>query len=197
MKKVVLALAIILSFGAISMVQAEEFENVQLELRDYSEIEVPAGTFIPVMAMAEISTAVCNEGYKVRFITTNDLYIKESNVIPKDTYIYGYIEELHEPVVGTNASMRIKLTRMVYADGCEIPMQGYVYTSNGNLIGGGISEPVKWVRMPHYQDRFHYVNLSLRPSHERKMGVHTTIQSGSQQIVVLTAPIYVSHTLIN
>lgn len=196
MKRFVLVLAAILSLGT-PQVLAEEFEDIQLELRDYSEIEVPAGTFIPVMATAEISTADCNEGYKVRFITTNDLYIKESNVVPKDTYIYGYIEELHEPVVGTNASMRIKLTRMVYADGCEIPMQGYIYTSNGNLIGGGISEPVKWVKMPHYQDRFHYVNLSLRPSMERKMGVHTTMQSGSQQIVVLTAPIYVSHTLIN
>ncbi len=196
MKKIFLILTIMLSFAFVPTIQAQEFENVQLELRDYSQIEIPTGTFIPVMTMQEISTATCNEGYKVKFLTTSDLFIRETKVIPKDTVVYGYIEEIHDPVVGTNASMKIKLTKMIYADGCEVPMKGYIYTSNNNLIGGGISEPVKWIKVPHYQSRFRYMNLRMKPSMERKMGIHSTIQAGSAQIVVLTAPMYVSHTLI-
>ena len=73
---------------------AEDLPNVQLPLRDYHGIIIPAGTFIPVMNAQEISTQNCSEGYKVRFVSTNDLFLHDTNIIPKDTTFYGYIEKL-------------------------------------------------------------------------------------------------------
>ena len=49
-------------------VQAEEFEVNTLEMRDYDEIVLPVGSFIPVMTTQEISTETCPEGYKLKFI---------------------------------------------------------------------------------------------------------------------------------
>jgi len=110
-------------------------------LRDYHGIIIPAGTFIPVMNAQEISTQNCQEGYKVRFISTNDLFLHDANIIPKDTVFYGYIEKINDPVIGTNASMKIRISKMAYSDGYELPLKGYLYTSNNNLFGGEYQNP--------------------------------------------------------
>ena len=132
----------------------ETLSNIQLNMRGYDEITLPQGTFIPVLNTQEISTETCPEGYKVKFIATNDLFMYETNIIPRDTEFYGYIEKINEPVVGTNASMKIKITKLVMKDGFEIPIKGYIYSSNGNLIGGELTPPSEWVKMPHYQSKY-------------------------------------------
>ena len=170
-----------------------EISNVQLEMRDYDTIELPAGTFIPVMNAQEISTQYCSEGYKVKFIVTNDLYMHDTNIIPRDTEIYGYIEKINDPVVGTNAAMKIRVSKLVYADGVEVPIKGYLYNANNNIFGGGISAPEKYIKMAQRQQKVYYTTLQVKPSYKRKMGEHTTIQSGSNEIVVLVAPVEMTH----
>ncbi len=181
---------------------AEDLPNVQLEMRNYDEISLPAGTFIPVITTQEISTETCPEGYKVKFITTNDLFMYETNILPRNTELYGYIEKINEPVVGTNASMKIKITKIIMPDGFEIPTKGYLYTSNNNLIGGELTQPSEWVKMPHYQSKFQGIawnyrgaTLQIRPGGKRSMGVHTKIPAGDQQIIILTAPTAITHTI--
>ena len=182
--------------------RAEELPKIQLEMRDYDEITLPAGTFIPVLTTQEISTETCPEGYKVKFIATNDLFMYETNILPRNTELYGYIEKINEPVVGTNASMKIKITKILMPDGFEIPTRGYVYTSNNNLIGGELTPPSEWVKMPHYQSKFQGIawnhrgaTLQIRPGGKRSMGVHTRIPAGDQQIIILTAPTAITHTI--
>ena len=88
MKKFLLILAlIIMPYCA----HTAELPNVQINLRDYHGIIIPEGTFVPVMNTQEISTQSCDEGYKVKFICTNDLFLHDTNIIPKDTEFYGYI----------------------------------------------------------------------------------------------------------
>lgn len=182
--------------------RAEELPKIQLEMRNYDEITLPAGTFIPVLTTQEISTETCPEGYKVKFIATNDLFMYETNILPRNTELYGYIEKINEPVVGTNASMKIKITKILMPDGFEIPTRGYVYTSNNNLIGGELTPPSEWVKMPHYQSKFQGIawnhrgaTLQIRPGGKRSMGVHTRIPAGDQQIIILTAPTAITHTI--
>ncbi len=191
MKKLLILLGILLIPNFTS---STELENIQLEMRDYDTIEIPAGTFIPVMNTQEISTQYCSEGYKVKFIVTTDLYMYDTNIIPKDTEIYGYIEQLHDPVIGTNASMKIRLSKMVYTNGIEVPIRGYLYNANNNIFGGGISEPVKYRKLAQRQQSVHYTTLQVKPVYERKMGKHTTIETGSNEIVVLTAPAQIINT---
>lgn len=181
MKKLLVLLGILL---LSAKVQAAQLPDVQLDLRDYHVITIPQGTFIPVMNTQEISTQTCSEGYKVKFIATNDLYMHETNIVPKDTEFFGYIEKINAPVIGTNAAMKIKISKMVYNDGFEIPVKGYLYTSNNNIFGGGISEPAKYIGMAQRQQRVKRTTIQLRPYGERKMGTHTVIPTGSNEIIM-------------
>ena len=205
MRKVFLILSIISVFCAqnvwaedLQLRSISNMEDVQIDMRGYNAIEVPAGTFIPVMNAQEISTQYCSDGYKVKFIVTDDMYMHDTNIIPKETQIYGYVENIHDPVVGTNASMKIRVSKLVYVDGVEVPIKGYLYHANGNMFGGELSEPVKYRKVAHRQLRMGlYPTLQIKPSYERKMGVHTTIPSGYNGVVVLTAPAEITHTLTN
>lgn len=202
MKKIFLTFILLLGLNCNCF--AAELDNIQLPMRDYDGIELPAGTFIPIINTQEISTEYCPEGYKVKFISTNDLYLHETNVIPKGTEFYGYIEKINEPVVGTHASMKIKVTKLVLPDGFEIPIKAYIYTSNDNLIGGGLTAPAEYVKVPHYQQIFQGrfwshrgPTLQIRPGGKRKMGEHTKVNAGEEGLIMLTAPAYITHTLTN
>lgn len=172
----------------------------ETQLRDYDGIELSAGTFVPVINTAEVSTLNCDEGFPVKFIATSDLYLYETTVIPRETEFYGYLEEIKDPVVGTNASMKIKITRMVYTDGFEIPLMAYIYTPNNNIIGGELTAPAEWVKIPHYQKRFFSMRswaptLQVRPGNRRQMGQHVAVKTGERCFVVLMEPVMITHTL--
>ena len=167
-------------------------------MREFDPVELRAGTFIPVINAQEISTQYMTEGHKVKFIATNDLFMYDTIIVPENTVFEGYIEKMNEPVVGTNASMIIRISKMILPDKFELPMKGYIYTSNNNLIGGGISEPAEWVKMPHYQNRLRGVaSLQIRPGEKRKMGEHTNLQAGLDLIIILTEPLEITHILTN
>ncbi len=173
---------------------------VKIELRDESGVTIPAGAFIPVVNMQEVSTETCPVGYKTRFVSTTDLYVDDIKVIPENTNFFGYIEKINEPIVGTNASMKVKITKYILPDGHEENIKAYIYTANDNLIGGELTPPSEWVRVPHYQDKYQGVawihrgaTLQMRPGGKRSMGVHTQIPVGDRQLIMLVAPAYVKH----
>ena len=182
----------------------QELDTVKLEMRESEGVELPAGIVISVINMQGISTENCPIGYKTKFVTTNDLYIEDSNVIPENSELYGYIEEIHEPIVGTNASMKVKITKLILPDGYEMPVKGYLYSANNNIIGGELTAPAQWVKMPHYQDKFQGISwihrgatLQMRPGGTRSMGVHTTVPAGERRLIILTAPTSFTHIYAN
>ena len=172
----------------------------EVNLREYDEFDIPAGTHIPVISLQEFSTAYCEEGDSVKFITSSDIYLYNKNVIPQGTKLTGFIEKKNEPIIGTNAAMRVFVNKMYLPDGYEIPIKSYIYTANNNTIGGGLTPPAKYIRMPHYQrwSMFRAMGvLQCVPGGERKMGEHVTISAGANLLVVLVAPIHMTHTVIN
>ena len=196
MKKIIILMTLLLVPFCVVKAQ-DDLPEIQFKIRDYDAIELGVGTFIPVMNTSEISTQNCPEGFKTMFIATNDMYLNDVNVIPQNTVFYGYVEDLHEPVIGTNGSMKIKIVKMIYPDGFETPIRGYIYNSNNNILGGEMSEPVKYEKIPHYQTRYKAATLQLRPGRERKMGVHSTLRAGENKLIILTDPLWVTHTLTN
>lgn len=165
-------------------------------LRDYDGIEVPKGTFIPVISTQEISTEYCDIGTKVKFISTTDLFLLETNIIPRETEFYGYIEKINEPVVGTNASMVIKVIKLKLADGFEIPLRGYIYTNGSVLIGGELTEPATYDKKPSYRQGFRGM-VGYVPGPTRKMGEHKVIASGADLLILLVSPLFITHTITN
>lgn len=179
-----------------------ELPEVKVELREQAGVTIPAGIVIPVINMQEISTQNCPEGYKVKFVATNDLYIGDIKVIPEDTAFYGYIEKINDPIVGTNASMKVKITKFIFPDGYEQNIKAYVYTTNDNLIGGELTAPAEWVRMPHYQDTYQGIawihrgaTLQMRPGGKRSMGEHTKLPVGERHLIIFVAPSELTHTI--
>lgn len=168
-------------------------ENVAL--RDYDGIELSRGTFIPVMNTQEISTAYSDEQTPVKFISTNDLYLYDTNVIPKETEFYGYVEKINEPVVGTNGSMVIKLNKLKFVDGFEIHIKAYIYSSSNNVLGGELTRPAKYDRMPHHQQGFSYGTNQFVPGATRMMGEHTVITAGADLMIILAGPLFITHTV--
>ena len=121
------------------------------KLRDYNEYQIPKGYFIPVMSLQEFSTAYTEEGEPLRFITTNDIYLFDKNVIPQGSKLTGYIEKKNEPIKGTNASMTVFINKLYLTDGYEVPIKAYINTAGGNKIGGELTQPLKYNKIPHYQ----------------------------------------------
>lgn len=168
------------------------------ELRDYNGVELPAGTFVPVASLQEFSTANSDYRTPLHFVATNDIYLFETNVIPQNTVFSGAIEKKNEPIIGTNASMTIKIFKMTFPDGHELPMKGYIHTPNNNLIGGELTQPAKYDKMPHYTKGFssHYIGiLQYVPGESRKMGEHTAVASGADLLIVFTEPMDITHTV--
>lgn len=165
-------------------------------LRDYDGIEVPKGSFIPVISAQEISTEYSDVGTKVKFISTSDLYLYETNIIPQNTEFTGVIEKVNEPVIGTNASMSIKITRLKLPDGFEIPMRGYVYINNSVLIGGELTAPASYDKKPSIRQGYK-VMVGYVPGPTRRMGEHTVIASGADLMILLVGPLLITHTVTN
>ena len=169
-------------------------------LKDYTEYQIPAGYHIPIMSLQEFSTAMTDETEKLDFVTTNDIYLFNKNVIPQGTKLEGFIEKKNEPIRGTNASMKVFINKMYLPDGFEIPIKAYIQTSNNNLIGGELTQPETYNKIPHYQrwTMFRaYGVLQCVPGAQRRMGDHITISSGANLVIVLVAPINMTHTVIN
>lgn len=169
-------------------------------LRDYDEFKIPAGYFIPILNLQEFSTAYTEEGETLKFITTSDVFMFDKKVIPQGSKLTGYIEKKNEPIRGTNAAMKVFINKLYLTDGYEVPVKAYIYSSNNNKIGGELTEPETYVKMPHYQrctmSRAMGV-LQYVPGSKRRMGEHVTISSGANLTMVLVAPINMTHTVIN
>lgn len=191
MKRMFLILFVFILVVLGSSVSAEDFD-----MRGYNGIELARGTFVPVISLQEISTQYMDIGSRVKFIATTDLYLHETNILPQNTEFFGYIEKINEPVVGTNASMIIKISRLKLPDGYELPMKGYIYTTNNNLIGGEMTEPASYVKRAAYRQGF-YPMTGYVPGPTRKMGEHKVVASGADLIIILAGPLYVTHTVTN
>lgn len=165
-------------------------------LRDYDGVQIPTGTFIPVISSQEISTAYFDEGDIVKFISTSDLYMYETNILPKETEFVGYISKINEPVIGTNASMVIKITKLKLIDGFELPVRGYIYSVSNNLIGGEITYPETYDRKPSFRQGLDGA-LGCVPGATRKMGENKVIASGANLMIILVSPIFITHTVTN
>ena len=174
----------------------QSFTEDYPELRDYQGIVLPKGMLIPVISLQSFSTLTHDVGSKVEFICSTNLYLNEINIIPKNTKFYGYISKINEPIVGTHAAMRIKIVKMEYTDGTETPIRAYIYTPNGNKIGGGMTKPAEYVKKLSKRAGFSK-SVGYVPGATRQMGEHVGVASGADMQIVLDAPIYITHTVTN
>ncbi len=183
MKKIILALFLLL-FIPLS---AFSFDDDLPELRNFSPLVLQKGTFIKIVNQRMISTATADEGDEITFIVPNDVWCGESKVVPKESIFSGYIEELNEPVQGTNAALKLKITKLTLPNKTEFPVDAYVTYKGEVTIGGELTPPLEYARMPHFitYPHVHRGVLQYVPGPKRFFGNHLVIKSGAELVLVL------------
>lgn len=158
------------------------------ELREPAPILLQKGSFIKIMNIRTISTAIADEGDEVSFIVPTNVWCGEALVFPKETMFYGFVEELNEPVQGTNAAIKLKINKAIFPDGREYMLDAYV-TKNGDVkLGGELTPPMEYARIPHYIEFRSSVSkgvLQYVPGNKRFFGNHLVIKPGVELVLML------------
>lgn len=188
MKKIFYLLFIFL--GLLTPSLADDFGIEGLNLRPSKTVFLPKGTFIKVTNLQDFSSQYLDEGDEIQMVSTFDVFVGETKLIPQKSVFIGTVEKIREPVQGTNASISIRINKFITPDGIPYAIDGYV-SSNGSdtFIGGGITPPLYYVRMPHYT-RWKYNKWKIGvgqycETNTREFGVHTTVKSGAELFVIL------------
>lgn len=145
---------------------------------------IKKGTFLKAMAQRDISTSTADIGDEVTFINLLDMYVVETNAIPQNSILYGTIEDLKEPVQGTNAAIKIKITKIITPTKKVIPVNAYIYSENDNYIGGELTSSMYYNRIPHYTEGWGGGVLQYAPMNIRNPGKDTIIKPGAELFVI-------------
>ena len=185
MKKFILAVLFIFLSTQVSY----SFED---ELRAAAPILLQKGSFIKIINIRDISTAIADEGDEVSFVAPTNVWCGEALIFPKETIFYGFVEELHEPVQGTNASIKIKINKALLPDGTKYELDGHIIKNGDIKLGGELTAPMEYTKMPHYIE-FRGINkgvLQFVPGYKRYFGQHLVLKSGLELVFVLNQDFY-------
>ncbi len=187
MKKLLLIILIVLGFCAPAFC---DYISDDIDLRPSKTIYLPKGTFIKVTNIKELNSQFLDDGDDVTMMSTFDVYIGETNVIPQKSIFYGIIEKVREPVQGTNAALVIKLEKFVTPDGLTYNINGYISPNGSTLyLGGERTPPLYYTRMPHYSrwkmNRWKVGAAQYCETNTREYGRHTIVRPGAELILVL------------
>ena len=188
MKKIILLLILIFVF--IPCCLGADYTIDELQFRPARTVFLPKGTFVKITNVKEFSSQFIDEGDELTFISTYDVFMGETKLIPQKTVFYATVEKVREPLQGTNAAISIRVNKMVTPDGITYAIDGYVTSGNGNLYLGGTRTPaLYYTRMPHYTQwkitRWKVGAAQYCETNTREYGFHTIVKSGAELILVL------------
>lgn len=176
-KKFFLILGLFLS---INLSFAQEYEYPE-----FKTLKVSEGTLLKVVNQREISSALLDAGDTVTFINPQPLYLEDYVLIPKSAIFYGYIEEILEPVEGVNASIKIKLQKVIFPDLNEYPLSAKILYKGKNYVGGELAPVRLYKTTPHFIEKIGGGYLQYTPTSYRYLGSHTIIKPGEELFFVL------------
>lgn len=159
--------------------------NLSFAAEEYSPVVIKKGAFLKALNLVEISTVLADIGDEVSFISPIDMFVGEINAVPQDTKFYGHIEDIKEPVQGTNGAIKIKIDKMITPNRRTIPLNAYIYSQNDNYIGGELTPAKYYHRMPHYTQGWGGGVLQYTPSNVRFFGQHTLIKPGAELLIII------------
>lgn len=187
-KKILIKICIfILTFCNLTILWPNEAKGAAVPFQNNTKIS--KGVLIQVYPVKTISTAALNEGDFVYFINPSDLWVYEINVLPKNTYLRGYVEMLKMPIKGINAAMVIKITEAILPDGTIKEINGTVTQQDGNTqIGGTLTPPASYNRTVHPREGMYWKRagvLQYVPSGDYEMGLHITLPTNEPVYIML------------
>lgn len=156
-------------------------------LRNYKPINIAKGSFLKAINQRDISTSTAKVGDIEYFINPADVFIGTSNVIPKNSVYLGEVQEVLEAVEGINASMKIKIYKVITPDKNEFALDANVYWKGSTTIGGELTAVSYYTRMPHYPGDWKKGTLQFVPTTIREMGHPTVIRTGDEVTFIINS----------
>ena len=157
------------------------------QLRNYKPINIAKGSFLKGINLRDISTSTVKVGDIQYFINPADIFIGTSNVIPKDSVYIGRVEQVLEAVEGINASMKIKVYKVITPSKDEYMLDAYVYWKGSTTIGGDLTPVAYYKKMPHYPGDWKKGALQLVPTTIREQGRPTVLRAGDEITFIINS----------
>ncbi len=152
-------------------------------------IIIKAGTLLRVVNLRGINTFANDIGDECEFINVTDMFIDEFLVFPKNSHVYGVVEDIREPVQGQDASIKIRLNKIVTPDG-ELSysrtyyIDGHIAGDRNDYIGGKQTKPAYYKTVAHYNEGWDPI-LQLQPLNIYGFGKHTHLKTGDEYFVII------------
>lgn len=157
----------------------------ETHLRNYKPINLAKGSFLKAISQRDISTSTAKVGDIEYFINPADVFVGESNVIPKNSVYLGEVEQVIEAVEGINAAMKIKIYKVITPDRNEFALDANIYKNGSTTIGGDLAQVAYYTKMPHYPGDWKRGALQLVPTTIREMGHPTVIRTGDEVTFII------------
>ena len=183
MKKIVfLIMLLVLSIPAYGVTFDEYYTDDE---KPNKPLYIRQGTFIRVVNLREINTFIADVGDECEFVNKYDMFIDEYLALPRNSKVYGVVEDIKEPVQGKNASIKIKVNKIItpYGDKILYP-NAHIYAQNDNYIGGEKTNLAYYKKSPHYIEGWGGGVIQLTPLNIYEQGKHAQIKPGAELIVV-------------
>lgn len=180
MKRLFLSITLlaVLFFASSEMLRAQEY------------VQLNKGAFVLVYAKKVLSSATMQEGDQVYFVSPADIWVNETNIIPKNAVFVGYISMLKMPIKGVNAAFSIKITNIILPQGSVRNFAGTISNGSSDIIGGELTPPASYKKTIHpYKSRLKWSGTTQWiPSGEYEFGEHSAITPTQKMFVVLDEP---------
>lgn len=157
----------------------------EAQLRGYKPVSLAQGTFLKAISQREISTSTVHAGDLEYFISPVDVFMGESNIIPKNSVYVARIESVVEAVEGINAAMKIRVFKVVTPNEKQYTLDAYLYWNNTTTVGGDLAEVQYYTTMPHYPGTWKKGVLQFVPTSVRYFGKPTVIKAGEEVTFVI------------
>ena len=159
----------------------------ETNLRNYKSIQLAKGSFLKAISQRDISTSTAKVGDVQYFTNPEDVFVGESKIIPKNSVYLGEVEQIIEAVEGINASMKIKIYKVITPDRKEYAIDANVYKNGSTMIGGELTEVAYYTRIPHYAGTCKKGVLQFVPTSIRAMGRPTVIRAGDEVTFIINS----------
>ena len=95
------------------------------------------------------------------------------------------VEEVLEAVEGINASMKIRIYKVITPSEDEYPIDAYVYSKGKTSIGGELTPVAYYTRIPHYPGDWKKGTLQYVPTSIHEKGRPTVLRAGDEVTFII------------
>lgn len=155
--------------------------------KGFSETVLSKGSYINGILVQTISSEFNNKQDAVKFLITQDFYINNTVVLPKNSLFVGFVSDLKKAEQGRNGYFSVDFYGIILPTGETIPMKGHLWSSSSsNYFGGELTRRSGHKKIMHRSECFGRRGiLQMSEYGPRILGSETKIKAGTEMVVIL------------